>query len=216
MTTLLAEHETKSDSTPQAKAELEAAPHPYFWTADAFDRACEMGVFGDEARLELIQGRIIDRMGQGSLHSILTTLVAERLRSALSPRFLVREEKPLRIAFDGEPVTDIMVVDRAILDAFQHYAKQQITPEDVLLIVEIAVTSGEYDTGGKALLYAQAGIGDYWVVLAEENAILVHREPTPNGYQQVERLEAADTVSPLAASDVVLAVGDMLGRPQES
>ena len=66
--------------------------------------------------------------------------------------------------------------------------------------MEVAVSSVDNDLGDKALLYAQAGITDYWVVLPEERAVVVHREPTPQGYGSVTRLTETDTLTPLAAS----------------
>ncbi len=203
MTTAVAE---RTQRTP-----LEAAPREYHWAADDFDRACDMGVFGPEARLELIQGRVIDRMGQGPLHSSLAAYIADCLRSVFSPRYTVREERAIRIAFDGEPIPDVSIVTGKNLD----YLGRHPTPDDARLLVEVAVSSAEYDLGEKALLYAQAGITDYWVVLPEREQIVVHREPTQNGYRSVNVLAASDTVSPLAAADVTLIVQDLLGRGEK-
>ena len=198
----------KEQATP---APTDAAPREYLWTADDFDRACDMGVFGPEARLELIHGRIIDRMGQGTLHSSLAAYFADCLRAALSPRLTVREERPIRIAFDGEPVPDISVVTGRPTGL---PAKQHPTPEDVRLLVEVAVSSEEGDLGDKALLYAQAGITDYWVVLPEKGQIVVHRAPSPDGYAAVTTLGVGETITPLAAPDVPLAVAGLLGQEQ--
>ena len=58
------------------------------------------------------------------------------------------------------------------------------------------------DLGGKALLYAQAGIMDYWVARPEEGRVMVHRDPTPEGYGSVTRFAETDTLTPLAIPDV--------------
>jgi len=87
-------------------------------------------------------------------------------------------------------------------------------PENVALLVEVADTTVTYDLGEKALLYAQAGISDYWVVLVNETAIVRHREPTPDGYQEVTRLAGQDTLSPLAVPEVVWMVNALLGREE--
>ena len=192
---------------PISDVEADAAPREYRWTADDFDRACDAGVFGPEARLELIHGRIIDRMGQAPFHSSLAAMIADALRAVVTPGLTVREERAIRIAFDEEPVPDVSVVTGTNRD----YLGRHPTPEEAFLLVELAVSSVANDLGEKALLYAQAGITDYWVALPETSEIMAHREPTPDGYKAVTRLGVKATVSPLAATDVTLPVCDLLG-----
>lgn len=180
-----------------------------YWTADAFERACESGVFGHDVRLELIHGRVIDRMPESTLHGFLATLIIEYLRALLPPGFLVRGERLIRIAFDGDPVPDVSVVVGGPFD----YRDRHATPQDTALLVEVAISSAEYDLGDKALLYAQVGITDYWVVLPERNQVVVHRDPSPNGYAAVVALGIGDTISPLASQDASLTVRGLLGQP---
>lgn len=131
------------------------------WTVDAFYQALDAGAFEHPERLELIHGRIIEKMPQSALHANVVEYLTDCLRAALSPRFRVRDEKPIHIAFDDEPVPDITVVEGRIQDIHQPHPQ----PDEVALLVEVAISSEESDLGEKALLYAQAGIGDYWVVL---------------------------------------------------
>jgi Uma2 family endonuclease len=189
-------------------ADGESAPQEYLWTADDFEQACEAGVFGRDRRLELIHGKVMDRMPESILHGFIATLIIECLRALLPPGFLVRGERLIRIAFDGDPVPDISVVVGGPFDYRDHHA----TPQDVALLVEVSISSAEYDLGGKALLYAQAGITDYWVVLPDREQIVVHREPSADGYAKVTGLGEEETVSPLAAPEATLAVRELLGR----
>jgi len=50
------------------------------------------------------------------------------------------------------------------------------------------------------------------VVLVNEAAIVRHREPTPEGYQEVTRLMGSDVISPLAAPDAAWTVDPLLNR----
>jgi Uma2 family endonuclease len=184
---------------------------PYHWTVEAFTKASEAGVFGYSERLELIQGRIIKIMGQGPRHATLASEIADMLRDAAKKQFAIREEKPVRIDFDGEPIPDVMVLSGRQAD----YGDHQPVPEDVRLLVEVSVTTVEYDLGEKALLYAQAGVTDYWAVLVNEAAIVVHREPSPEGYQNVMRLAGTDSLSPLAMPEVVWTVNALLGHEEQ-
>jgi len=182
----------------------------YRWTVDAYYRAYEAGVFEDPQRLELIHGRIIRKMPQNAPHASLRRRLSRRLRGSMEPPFLVMEESPLRLALDGEPVPDLFVVTGPEED----YDERHPTQAETVLVVEVANTTAAYDLGEKALLYAQASIADYWVVLVNESVIVRHRTPTPGGYQDVTRLAGDESLSPLVAPETAWTVGALLGREE--
>ena len=64
------------------------------------------------------------------------------------------------------------------------------------------------------MLYAQAGITDYWVVLVEEKAVMIHRAPTSDGYTAISKCGIGATLTPLAAPDVALTVEAILFTEQ--
>jgi len=182
------------------------------WTAAEFYQSAAAGEFADPDRLELIHGRL-QRLMQGERHANLGTRLSRRLRRALDPPLFAREEKPIHFAFDLELIPDLMFTCE------EEYEGRHPEPEDVALLLEVTDSSVEYDLGEKALLYAQSGVADYWVVLASESAIVVHREPSPDGYKAVTRLAGGETLAPLAMPDVVWTVSELLGRtdaPKES
>ena len=189
-----------------ARGEADAVP--YHWTVERFYRAADADVFDDPSRLELIQGRIIEKMPTSPLHTTISYDIAERLREAAGTNYLVREERAVHLAFDSELIPDIALVWGKSSD----YREQHPTPQSVALLVEVSVTSADYDLGEKAIQYAQAGINDYWVVLVKEKAIAVHREPSPEGYKEVIRLSGEDTLSPPAMPEVVWMVDGLLGK----
>jgi Uma2 family endonuclease len=84
------------------------------------------------------------------------------------------------------------------------------TPADVLLLVEVADSSLEYDRDTKVPLYAGAGIFEYWLVNLVDDLILVYRDPTPSGYRSVQVLRSGDRIQPLAFPDITIAVSDVL------
>ena len=181
----------------------------YHWTVDTFYRAIAAGVFDEPNRLELVWGDIWEKEKVNAPHAYLTEDVAHLFRTLFEPKFWVREEKPFHIASDGEPVPDIHVVTS---DARQNRTRHPAAHE-VLLVVEVADTSVERDTGEKALLYAQAGITDYWVSVVNQEVLLVYRNPASDGYPEPQRLRSGETITPLFAPDVTIAVADLLPRP---
>lgn len=190
----------------------EQVTQEHHWTVEEFYHAYEAGELDYSKRWELIQGRIVEKMPLGPPHASLADIIAQMLRDAMQPSFIVREEKPVHLAFDSELVPDITVARGARTDYSHHHPG----PEDAVLLVEVADTSAARDLGEKALQYAQAGIVDYWVVLVNEAAIVVHRQPSPEGYQDVVRLAGVDTLLPLALPEAIWTVDALLGRRETS
>lgn len=183
-------------------------PGRYHWTVEAFYRAIAAGVFDEPSRIEVIHGELLEKEKVNPPHATVTVRIMRRFRADFEPEFCVREEKPIRIAFDGEPVPDITVVNGSDED----YEAMHPRPEDVALLVEVADSTESYDTVDKALLYAQAGIADYWVSLVRRRELWVFRNPTPDGYADPIHLREGDTISPLFAPGIVLEVRDLIYR----
>ena len=108
---------------------------------------------------------------------------------------------------ESEPELDISVTrqpQRAYIEAGNPPASEAV------LAAEISDSTLRYDLTTKALLYAQAGIPEYWVLDVTGRTLIVHRDPTAAGYASVTRLEESATVSPLAASQASLNIVDFL------
>jgi len=70
-----------------------------------------------------------------------------------------------------------------------------------VLLVEVAQSSLIRDSGQKMQIYAQAGVPEYWIVDVEHRAVIVHRQPGPLGYADVQTHNAPASVAPLAAPE---------------
>ncbi len=195
-------------STPLTSVAQESKEH--HWTVEEFYRAYDAGEFDYSKRWELIQGRLIEKMPPGYRHASMADIIAQMLRDAMQPAFIVREEKPVHLAFDTELIPDMTVARGTRVDYLDHHPM----PEDVVVLVEVADTSAAKDLGEKALQYAQAGIADYWVVLVNEAAVVRHRQPSPEGYQEIVRLAGDDRLSPLAMPEAAWTINALLGREE--
>ena len=72
-----------------------------------------------------------------------------------------------------------------------------------------------YDRGEKSALYTAHGLADYWIINLNGNCVEVHRKPIGSDsgdprYGEVRVYAASETLSPLAAPDAQIRVGDLL------
>lgn len=180
----------------------------FHWTVDTFYRAVGAGVFDEPKRLELVYGDLREKETVNLPHATTTSRTAERIRRLFQDQFYVREEKPVRLGNDTEPLPDIAVVQGVNKD----YEARHPDADDIALLIEVANTTADYVTGEKARMYARSGISDYWVILINRRELIVFRDSTLEGYASRSQLSEADTVTPLAASTVITSVRDLLPR----
>ena len=182
----------------------------YHWTVDSFYRAIDPGVFDEPKRMELVHGDLWEKEKVNPPHASLTHRIAGLLRKLFEDEYVIREKKPIRLATDGEPMPDVCIA-RGDEEAFEERHPNQ---SDVCLIIEVADASEDRDTGEKADLYAEAGITDYWVVVVNKREIQIFRNANAGAFPKPTIRKAGDTVAPLFAPNVSLAVSDFLPRPK--
>jgi Uma2 family endonuclease len=172
--------------------------NPKRWTVEECERLEAQGFLA--GKYELIDGVIVDKMGQNSPHAALLRQLTAMLAHWFGWTF-VAGQVPIRIVGElgktNEPLPDVVVTRK---EGMAYYFALP-TPEDVLLIAEVSDSSLRFDTETKALLYAQAGIVEYWVVDVKGEQLIVHRNPTPHGYEAICSYTKEEAVAPLSYAD---------------
>lgn len=166
-------------------------------TVGEYRRMADAGVFGPEARVELVEGVIVDTTTRHPPHVIATDLMEDLLHRAVPRGFHITMGNPVAIEErDSEPEPDAMVVRGQIRD----FTGRRRTPADAVLVIEVADSSYGFDRGPKWMTYAAARVAVYWIVDLSRNRIEVHTEPTGAGedarYAQA-RLHGPDDEVPL-------------------
>ncbi|HZU78100.1 MAG TPA: Uma2 family endonuclease [Dehalococcoidia bacterium] len=184
---------------------IEHLPQRRF-TVEEYDAMIAAGVLHEDERVELIEGRIVQMAPIGIKHAVCTDETARALIERLGRRVYVRIQGPLLLAPGSEPEPDIIVARPGA----ERYRSAHITPQDVLLVIEVADTTLRYDREVKGRLYAEAGIADYWVLDLKGSRLLVLREPREGRYRQTTILRPGGSVSPLAFPELTLSVSDLL------
>lgn len=143
------------------------------FTIAEYHRLAELGFFGEDDRVELIKGEIVQIAAKGTPHSVCETRLFRELVKLLDERAMVRGQQPIVIPKDSEPEPDLAIVRNRDDD----YLSAHPSPLDVLLVIEIADSSINYDQKVKLPLYAEAGISNYWIFNLVENCLESYSEP---------------------------------------
>jgi len=177
------------------------------WTRREYERMIDRGIFRPDDRLELIDGQMVVKEPQDSDHFTAILLVADTLRAAFGPGWLVRPQGPVALDDRSEPEPDVSVVQGSPRDYREGH------PVRPVLVVEVSKTRLAFDRARKATLYARNGVEDYWIVNVLDRVLEVYREPSRGGragYGSVRTLSAGESVTPLAVPAALILVADLL------
>ena len=183
----------------------EPAPTRRLFTVDevlAMDRA---GIFHPEERIELLDGEILVTPPINQPHADGTTRLDRDLNHRLYDHAIVRVQQPVQLDDHSLPEPEIAVLRRR-----DDYHREHPSPDDVLLLIEVADSSLQMDREVKLARYAAAGIPEVWIVNLRARQVEGYSDPVDGSYRSRRVVTAEGSISPLAFPDVALAVGDFL------
>jgi Uma2 family endonuclease len=171
-------------------------------------RMLETGVLRPDARVELLDGQIIDISPIGPFQGSVTKHLNEIFTAASRRRWITTVQDPVRLDEHSEPQPDLMLLKRVA----DFYRQQHPQPEDVHLLIEVSDTTLEADHEDKIPAYGRAGVAEAWIVNLVEEVVEVYREPTFTGYASITKFRVGDEISPLAFPDATVAVAELFCR----
>ncbi len=177
------------------------------FTVDEYYRMAEAGILGEDDRVELLDGEIIEMTPIGDRHAATVTRLDDLFHERVGQRATVRVQNPVRLHHYAEPEPDVALVARRE----DRYVGGHPVPADVLLIVEVADTSLVYDRERKLPAYAAAGIPEVWLVDLTADRIEVYREPSGGAYRDRRVLGREAALTVLRLPDVALPASEILG-----
>jgi Uma2 family endonuclease len=143
-------------------------------------RMAAAGVLSEDDRVELIEGEIVEMNPIGSRHAACVGRLTEFLGRMVSDEAIVWVQNPVQINDYSEPLPDVTLLKRR--DDF--YAQANPQPSDVLVIIEVADSSVEYDRDIKIPLYAGAAISEVWLVNLPGETIEIYTQPVVDAYRE--------------------------------
>src|SRR5438046_2814076 len=99
---------------------------------DDYYRMAEAGVLKPEARVELLDGEIIDMSPIGPFHGGVVWRLTRLFNKLSNDRWFVWSQNPVRLDAHSEPQPDVMLLKPESDD----YTRRHPQPEDVHLLIE--------------------------------------------------------------------------------
>jgi Uma2 family endonuclease len=168
-------------------------------------RMAEVGILHEDDRVELINGEIIRMCAIGAKHAACVDDLSELLVLLVGRQGRVRTQNPIRLNDETEPEPDLVVA------RYRSYRQAHPAPVDVLLVIEVADSSLDYDLEVKLPLYAVAGIAEAFIVDTIHELVERHTEPRDGQYQRVVRAGRGETLTSTVLPSVKLPVDIALG-----
>ena len=148
------------------------------WTVSRYEKAAELGLFGPEPKVELIEGEVFDVAAMLPPHASATRRIRSRL-ARLDNGWTVGGQDPVRLGDISEPEPDVWVAK----GGEDQYRKRHPTQADLALAVEVADSTLRFDRDIKIPMYAAHGVPEVWLVSIPDRTVTCYTEPAGRTYQ---------------------------------
>jgi hypothetical protein len=185
---------------------MDVAVRRRLFTTDEYHRLGAAGILGEDDRVELLEGVVVEMTPIGRLHAAVVDRANALFTARLGPRAIVRVQSPVPAGPLSEPQPDLALLRRTP----DYYATSPLTPADVLLVLEVADTSLAHDRA-KVRVYAAAGIPEVWIVDLAGERLEVYRRPAGGRYTDERVVQRGERSAPEAFADLSLTLDDLIG-----
>jgi Uma2 family endonuclease len=185
---------------------MEAQVLKRLFSVDEFHQMAGAGVCHEDDRLELLDGEIVRMTPIGSPHAGCVHRLSEMFWEQCHASAIVSVQNPVVLSEAMEFYPDIALIQRRT----DFYRQSHPRPGDVLLVVEVADTTGEYDRRIKVPRCARAGVPEVWIVDLPARAIDVDRQPEGDRHREQRRVERGEMLAIPGVGDQRIAVDDVL------
>jgi Uma2 family endonuclease len=177
------------------------------FTTDDYEQMITSGILKEDDRVELIHGEIVEMAPISLRHSVCVTRLEMLFHEQLGRTAIVWGQNPIRLPDNSQPQPDV------VLPKWRDdlYAAKHPEPDDVLLLVEVSDSSLVYDRKVKLPIYAEAQIGQVWLVNLPKNVIEIYKNPKGGAYQEVERAGKGAEITLLFDREITFKVDQIVG-----
>jgi len=176
------------------------------FTVDDYHRMVDAGILSENDRVELIHGEVLAMSPIGPPHNGTVMRATNALVPIVGNRAIVGVQGSVQLGKYDEPQPDIVL----LRPRSDFYTTQHARPPDILLIIEIADSSIDYDRNIKADLYAETGVFEYWVADIKNNCLWTYSGIHERTYQVIRQFHRGDFITPQLLPDCRVQVDVLL------
>ena len=156
-----------------------------------FECMIDAGVFvGKTGRIELIEGELRQMSPASDGHDDLIVLLTTWSHRVVRDHYQVAVQIGLRLLkTESRPEPDLYWIE-------SRHRRGRATAAVVPLVIEISMSSLKYDLDTKRRIFARDGVAEYWVVDGQSQSVIVHRQPSGEGYAQIQVFKHPEQPAP--------------------
>ncbi|MBM4207963.1 MAG: Uma2 family endonuclease [Gammaproteobacteria bacterium] len=166
----------------------------------------EAKIYPPDSHLELIEGEIIEMPPIGFKHAGYLNRLVKLLVKIVPDEIVTSARNPLQLGDLSEPQPDFMLLK----PNSDSYSSRLPISEDVLLLIEIADSSLNFDQTQKLRLYALHNIPEYWLLNLNDNCLEVYRKPKGEVFAEKTTLYNGDNITLSQLQELTIKVSDIL------
>ncbi|PSB51286.1 Uma2 family endonuclease [filamentous cyanobacterium Phorm 6] len=177
------------------------------FTVQEYHLMNEAGVFGENERVELIEGEILQMAAISPRHASCLRRLIRQFRQLPEESAILDVQNPIQLTEKTEPQPDVVLLQPRA----DYYETAHPVPSEVLLLVEVSDSTVDFDRDVKVPNYSRSGIQEVWLWDLEANCLEVYRQPSQNGYSLMLKFWRYQQVAPLAFPEFEVSVDFILG-----
>lgn len=186
---------------------MSALPAKRPFTLTEYYKLLESGVLTEDDRVELIDGELINMSPIGPRHTASVKRLIEFLSQNVLKFAMIGAQDPIHLNSYSAPQPDISLLKRKA----DFYASGHPEPADILVAIEVADSSVDYDRQVKFPRYAQSGIPEAWLVDLVNDRIEIYALPNEGVYQEIRIVLRHQNIVSRILPQLKLKASDILG-----
>jgi len=177
------------------------------FTVEDYHRMRDAGIFGEDDRIELLDGEIIQMSPIGPLHAAIVRRINTLLGQLSLGQHIVSVQDPVELSDASEPQPDVAILKYRT----DFYGSSHPQSHEIMLLIEVSDSSLEYDKENKLPRYAASFIPEVWIVDVEHQQVEQYSDPANGSYRTKRTWLHGDTVTSIYLPVITAHVNDILG-----
>lgn len=182
------------------------APKLYEMSVEKYHQLIEAGIFSKSDKVELIEGKIVQRFPKVALHATAMRRINRCMIRHFDEKAVIRIQDPILLNDKSEPEPDLVLAQLPDVRYMLHHPK----PEDIYLVMEVSDSTLAYDRKELAPWLANNGVLQFCLLNIRGRELEDYREPDVDGYRAKRTYSEEESFSLTAFPDISIRVGDLL------